>query len=212
MSVHVALSAAAVHSEEAPKKFRKTRDYFGKRRIHSIVAGENGTFGYDEDSNDSGVSTRDTGGAGGKGEPNSPSSASVTSGTSSESSHSSSQSDSALKQRAKVIRLGDKSIQGISERGPAASSTPFPAAKPLRQRVTPKPADMDDLQVNGQSLDQIKRTKWENDLKKIMKLLQNSKVKEEAPLPAKGSPINTPAHVHITSSKRRIIPKQKISV
>lgn len=205
MSVHVALSSAVLHSEEAePKKFRKTRDYFGKRRLHSVAA-ENGTFGFDEDSNDSGVSTRDTG-AGAKCEPNSPSSASVTSGTSSSgaSSHSSSES-TAVKQRAKVIRLANKSIL---DRGPAASSTPVLAAKPLNRRVSLKTAaKMDDLQVNGQSLDQIKRTKWQNDLQRIMKLLQNSKLTEEAPSSSQGI-----SAVQMTSSKRRIIPKQKISV
>lgn len=213
MSVHVALSSAVLHSEEEePKKFRKTRDYFGKRRLHSVAA-ENGTFGFDEDSNDSGVSTRDTG-AGAKCEPNSPSSASVTSGTSSSgaSSHSSSES-TAVKQRAKVIRMGNKSIQGsILDRGPAASSTPVLAAKPLNRRVSLKTAaKMDDLQVNGQSLDQIKRTKWQNDLQRIMKLLQNSKLTEEAPSSSQGISA-VPAQVQMTSSKRRIIPKQKISV
>lgn len=212
------------------KKFRKTRDYFGKRKYNAVVAGETGRLGFDEDSNDSGVSTREMMMVAVKCEPNSPSTASVTSGVSSTASPSSTSSLSnvPLKQRVKIIRMGNNtSLQSILQGSPKGSSTPvvFPTAKPLRSRqsstgsggTTPKGKKEKAPQIGGSNLDDIKRNKWEMDLERVMKLIQNipmvkeegKKIIKEEVMEDNCAPVR---NVVVKSSKRRIIPKQRISV
>lgn len=201
------------------KKFRKTRDYFGKRKYSAVAAGETGKLGFDEDSNDSGVSTREMMMVAVKCEPNSPSTASVTSGVSSTASPSSTSSLSnvPLKQRVKIIRLGNNtSLQSILQGSPKGSSTPvvFPKAKPLRPRQSSTGSG------GKVPLDEIKRNKWELDLERVMKLIQNipmvkdvkqegKKIIKEEVKESNCAPVR---NVVVTSSKRRIIPKQRISV
>lgn len=213
------------------KKFRKTRDYFGKRKYNAVAAGETGKLGFDEDSNDSGVSTREMMMVAVKCEPNSPSTASVTSGVSSTASPSSTSSLSnvPLKQRVKIIRLGNNtSLQSILQGSPKGSSTQvvFPTAKPLRARQSSTgsgcntPKGKKAPRNEGSKLDEIKRNKWELDLERVMKLIQNipmikevkqggkKMIKEEV----KENNCAAVRNVVVTSSKRRIIPKQRISV
>lgn len=218
MSAQVKIESSA-SSEE--RKFRKTRDYFGKRKYSSMIvaAGEKGKLGYDEDSNDSGVSTRDMliiGGGGSsssgmKYEPHSPSTASVTSGISSASSPSSSKSDEPLKQRMKIIRLSNTSIQSVLQRGSVGSSTPVQTTKPIRRSVTPK-LDKETPPVEKRSLEQVKRKKWETDLEKVMKLIQGSSIIRGFEKQVDTSILKGVEAITMTSSKRRIIPKQRISV
>lgn len=226
------------------KTFRKTRDYFGKRKYSSTSATaaavggvETGTvfYSYDnEDSNDSGVSTRDMMATGGGGvlkcEPNSPSTASVTSGVSSTvaSSPSSSSPNGPIKQRVKIIRLGHHNLQGspasAAAAPPMASSTPMmmKAVKPRMSTgtataTTPKiKKEQQSTRNTGaiSSLDQIKRNKWEQDLLKVMKLMQNMPManKDVVVKQEKLAVVEKKNCVAVTSSKRRIIPKQRISV
>lgn len=225
------------------KKFRKTRDYFGKRKFNG-GGGENAKLGFiDEDSNDSGVSTRDvvTGGSSNsavKGEPNSPSTASVASSSSSSDEISNQQQQ----QRVKVMRLEDDTSFQYRFQGPVASSTPLvtansqrtggaaaapgtpvSAAKPTRaqneKRVTGGNASKTKL-----DLEQIKRAKWEMDLQKVIGLIQNGmpmisktegtqrKGKKPKDEKHEAKEVKVSSMIRMSSSKRRIIPKQRISV
>lgn len=229
------------------KKFRKTRDYFGKRKFNG-GGGENAKLGFiDEDSNDSGVSTRDavTGGSSNsavKGEPNSPSTASVASSSSSSDEISNQQQQQ--QQRVKVMRLEDDTSFQYRFQGPVASSTPLvtansqrtggaaaaaapgtpvSAAKPTRaqneKRVTGGNASKTKL-----DLEQIKRAKWEMDLQKVIGLIQNgmpmisktegTQRKGKKPKDEKqgAKEVKVSSMIRMSSSKRRIIPKQRISV
>lgn len=230
------------------KKFRKTRDYFGKRKFNGGGGGENAKLGFiDEDSNDSGVSTRDvvTGGSSNsavKGEPNSPSTASVASSSSSSDEISNQQQQQ--QQRVKVMRLEDDTSFQYRFQGPVASSTPLvtansqrtggavaaaapgtpvSAAKPTRaqneKRVTGGNASKTKL-----DLEQIKRAKWEMDLQKVIGLIQNgmpmisktegTQRKGKKPKDEKqgAKEVKVSSMIRMSSSKRRIIPKQRISV
>lgn len=116
------------------------------------------------------------------------------------------------------------------QQGPAASSTPVQWAKPIRRSsglgavAAKEEIEVENCPIGSQqnSLEQIKRAKWQTDLQKVMKLLQSSTIatgaagikKEKSS--AKVAPAKQPAIVQpvvvMTSSKRRIIPKQRISV
>lgn len=115
------------------------------------------------------------------------------------------------------------------QQGPAASSTPVQWAKPIRRSsglgavAAKEEIEKENCPIGSQqnSLEQIKRAKWQTDLQKVMKLLLSSTIATAAGIKkekssAKVAPAKEPAIVQpvvvMTSSKRRIIPKQRISV
>lgn len=216
------------------KKFRKMRDYFGKRKFNGSGASENRkppSF-TDEDSNDSGVS-RSSGNGATKGEPKSPS----TGSNASKESESTAAPEEKIVQRVKVIRLEEEKKESTNTsfqnhfRGHQAknSSTPIAGPSKPKRRIAEKkqvavkqqqqPQKKEDPRPTG-VIEQLKRSKWEKDLARVIGLLQTGKPLIVEPVPEKKKPAKQPPKpkkeepvvVRMSSSKRRIIPKQRISV
>lgn len=223
--------------ELGSKKFRKTRDYFGKRK-YSENGGSAGSVFDEETSSDSGVSNAETVQ---KKDQRSSTPDSVTSGVSSDSSPIAALKPQVpLKQRQKVIRLEEAKLkeEEIKLEQPSTSGGELKIS--AVETVTAGPSWRNDnykenTNPTQEELDYYKEMaskRWESDLKRLRKLFekdcgfkhklevkpeveveprQNVTVEVKRGARASTSAAKTP-QLPTRSTKRKIIPKKRISV